>query len=134
MVRNLEKIEALKRWVVELVVLGGEEVGVGWERQSMWQWLGFLRRTKKEDEREEREEREYFLPVSRDPLTMILLLVQRKTEVKANERGERGGFKEKEKLGRLVQMRDKSLYAGNPRPLMKMASNLIRMMMDLDCD
>ena len=48
-------------------------------------------------------------------------------------RGERGGFKEKEKLGRPL-MRDKSLYAGNPRPLMKMASNLIRMMMDLDCD
>ena len=86
MVRNLEKIEALKRWVVESVVLGGEEVGAGWERRSMWQCLGFLRRTKEEDEREERE---YFLPVSRDPLTMILLLVQRKTEVKANERGER---------------------------------------------
>ena len=99
MVRNQEKIVALKRWVVESVVLGGEEVGAGWERRSMWQWLGFLRRTKKEDEREKRE---YFLPVSRDPLTMILLLVQRKTEVKANERGERGGFKEKEKLGRLV--------------------------------
>ena len=99
MVRNLEKIEALKRWVVESVVLGGEEVGAGWERRSMWQWLGFLRRTKKEDEREKRE---YFLPVSRDPLTMILLLVQRKTEVKANERGKRGEFKQKEKLGRLV--------------------------------
>ena len=67
------------------MVLGGEEVGAGWERRSMWQWLGFLRRTKEEDEREERE---YFLPVSRDPLAMILLLVQRKTEVKANERGE----------------------------------------------
>ena len=38
MVRNLEKIEALKRWVVESVVLGGEEVGAGWERRSMWQW------------------------------------------------------------------------------------------------
>ena len=75
MVRNLEKIEALKRWVVESVVLGGEEVGAGWERRSMWQWLGFLRRTKEEDEREERE---YFLPVSRDPLAVILLLVQRK--------------------------------------------------------
>ena len=86
MVRNLEKIKALKRWVVESVVLGGEEVGAGWDRRSMWQWLGFLRRTKKEDEREERE---YFLPVSRDLLAVILLLVQRKTEVKANERGER---------------------------------------------
>ena len=62
MVRNLEKIKALKRWVVESVVLGGEEVGAGWERRSMWQCLGFLRRTKEEDEREERE---YFLPVSR---------------------------------------------------------------------
>ena len=70
-----------------------------------------MRRTKKEDEREERE---YFLPVSRDPLTMILLLVQRKTDCegnprplmkmtkKANERGKRGEFKQKEKLGRLV--------------------------------
>ena len=58
-----------------------------------------MRRTKKEDEREERD---YFLPVSRDLLAVILLLVQRKTEVKANERGERGGFKQKEKLGRLV--------------------------------
>ena len=86
MVRNLEKIKALKRWVVESVVLGGEEVGAGWDRRSMWQWLGFLRRTKKEDERQERE---YFLPVSRDLLAVILLLVQRKTEVKANERGER---------------------------------------------
>ena len=90
MVRNLEKIKALKRWVVESVVLGGEEVGAGWERRSMWQWLGFLRRTKEEDERDERE---YVLPVSRDPLAMILLLVQRKTDVKANERG---GFKERE--------------------------------------
>ena len=41
----------MKRWVVESVVLGGEEVGGGWERRSMWQWLGFLRRTKNEDER-----------------------------------------------------------------------------------
>ena len=41
----------MKRWVVESVVLGGEEVGGGWERQSMWQWLGFLRRTKNEYER-----------------------------------------------------------------------------------
>ena len=33
------------------MVLGSEEVGGGWERRSMWQWLGFLRRTEYEDER-----------------------------------------------------------------------------------
>ena len=33
------------------MVLGSEKVGGGWERRSMWQWLGFLRRTKYEDER-----------------------------------------------------------------------------------
>ena len=33
------------------MVLGGEEVSGGWERRSTSQWLGFLRRTKNEDER-----------------------------------------------------------------------------------
>ena len=33
------------------MVLGSEEVGGGWERRSMWQWLEFLRRTKNEGEK-----------------------------------------------------------------------------------
>ena len=59
----------MKRWVVESVVLGTGEVGGGWERRSLWQWLGFLRRTKNEDERgvDWDLKREYFLPISTWP-------------------------------------------------------------------
>jgi len=51
------------------VVFGAEEVGGGWERWSLWQWLGFLRRTKNEDERgiDLVLKREYFLPISTWP-------------------------------------------------------------------
>ena len=65
----------------------------GWEWQSMWQWLEFLRRKKNEDERGVdgvlKRESIFFPSVrGRDALAGLRLL--RKTEVEEDEREERG--------------------------------------------
>ena len=72
------------------MVLRGEEVGGGWERLSMWQWLEFLRRTKNEDERGvdgvlKRES--IFFPSVRGHDALAGLRLQRKIGVKEDEKG-----------------------------------------------